>query len=203
MPAAFGRRVLMPMLMKFLGTYPELSLSATFSDTIIDPIAEGVDLVVRFGDTEDCSGLISRKLVEQGRVIIAAPSYLARKGRPERIEDLNAHQCIVGLRGSTPTQWVVNDGSGELVRISPPPTHKLNDGDAMLAAVLAGHGLAQMPSFLVRTHVGDGCLVPVLQPFSTSSIPVYALWPKTRHLSPKIRLFIDELVDRAAAGDLD
>ncbi|ORM65485.1 LysR family transcriptional regulator [Pantoea rodasii] len=203
LPAAFGRQRILPHLLKALRQFPELSLTVTFSERFVDPIEEGIDLVVRIGDLADSSGLVARRLTTQKLVICASPAYLQQYGAPEQPADINHHHCIIGLRRNQPKIWLLNNGVGDVTRLTPPPTHEFADGDAMLAAVLAGCGLSQLPLWLVGKYLATGELVEVMKPYAGGEMPVSALWPKNRQLLPKIRYMVDMLVNAAKEGLLD
>jgi DNA-binding transcriptional LysR family regulator len=202
MPGVFGRRVIVPILLDIGRKHPDLQFTMTFSDYLIDPIEEGVDLVIRFGEVQSSSGLVARRLTRQRMVIAASPNYLAQRGTPKNVEDLDRHACIVGYRRGLPLSWriVIN---GESLRISPPATHQISDGDPIVAAALAGLGCCQMPMFMVREHLESGRLVEILHDISTEIIDVHAVWPKVGHLRPKVRHVVDTLLEIAANGDLD
>ncbi|KQM99397.1 LysR family transcriptional regulator [Sphingomonas sp. Leaf25] len=201
MPAAFGRRVLVPLLTEICEATPDLQLSLSFTDRVIDPIEEGVDLVVRFGRSRDAAGLMAKTLVEQPQHICASPAYLARYGTPATLDDLARHVCLVGFRRGVPGRWSVRiDGVGQ--QIDPPPVHQIGDGDAIIAMAIAGMGLCQMPSVLVREKIADGRLVPVLEELRGPDVPVQLIWPGTRQASPRVRYMIDRLVDLGHAGRL-
>ena len=185
MPALYGRRIILPLLLGIAKENPELHLSTTFRDWLINPIEEGVDLIIRFGELKDSTGLISRKLIEQRMILCAAPEYLARKGAPQSIEDLKHHDCVVSHRSGNPHTWPLRTDEGEVIRILPPATHEMGDGDAMLAAALAGCGILHMPEALVRPAIQAGQLIPVLGQAETRG-SLYAVWPMTRTLMPKI-----------------
>jgi DNA-binding transcriptional LysR family regulator len=202
MPAAFGRRVLVPILLKIGREHPDLQFTMTFSDHIIDPIEEGVDLLVRFGELQSSSGLVARRLTSQRMVIAAAPEYLKRNGTPKTVDDLQHHSCIVGYRRGQPLSWRVNT-DGESRRISPPPTHQISDGDTIVDAALSGLGICQMPMSLLRPGLKDETLVSVLDKVSKDLIDVHVVWPKVAHLRPKVRHVVDTLVCLAAEGALD
>jgi DNA-binding transcriptional LysR family regulator len=201
MPVAFGRRVLLPLLLEISRPHPGLSLTLSFTDATIDPLQDDVDLVIRFGALKDSSHLVARHLISQDRVICAAPTYLHQYGRPASLPDLTAHHCIVGMRKGPPMSWVVRD-EGKVKQVSPPPTHQLSDGEAMVDAALAGFGICQVPSSLVRHHLEQGTLVALLQDYSTVPVDVHALWPRQVHLSPKVRYVVDQLVAYANSGRL-
>ena len=202
MPVAFGRRVLLPILLEISAPHPGLSLSLTFTDTTIDPLGGGADLMIRFGALPDSSHLVARHLGLQDRVICASPNYLRRHGRPRSLADLKAHRAIVGSREGPPSAWVVRDNGVEK-RITPPPAHEMSDGEAMVDAALAGFGMVQMPASLVRSHIEEGRLVRVLEDVSPAPVEVHALWPLQAQLSPKVRYVVDQLVAHAAKGRLD
>lgn len=203
LPAAFGRQRILPHLLRTLRQYPELSMTVTFSERFVDPIEEGIDLVVRIGELADSSGLIGRRLTTQKLVICASPDYLQRAGVPAEPADMSHHQCIVGLRRNEPKIWLLKNSLGQVTRFTPPATHEFADGDAMLSAVLAGCGLSQLPLWLVGKYLASGELVEVLSGHAGGEMPVSALWPKSRQLLPKIRFMVDTLVKAAEEGLLD
>jgi DNA-binding transcriptional LysR family regulator len=201
MPVAFGRRVLLPILVDIMRSHPGLSLSLTLTDATSDLLQDDVDLAIRFGALKDSNHLIARHLVDQDRVVCAAPSYLRQRGRPQSTADLRSHDCIVGSPKGPPLAWVLCDG-GETKRISPPATHQISDGDAMVDAAIAGLGLCQVPISMVRTSLQNGLLETVLTDISTVPVEVHAVWPRQSHLSPRVRHVVDRLLSEAANGRL-
>ncbi|WP_032836042.1 LysR family transcriptional regulator [Pseudomonas sp. GM50] len=193
MPVAFGRRVVAPLLFEIASKYPALHLNMTFSDHLIDPIEEGVDLLVRFGELKDTGGLVARRLARQRWAICAAPGYLERFGTPQVLEDLARHHCIVGHRRGQPLSWRVRQ-QGETVRFAPPVTHQIGDGEAMILGAVAGVGLCQMPRCLFAEDIEEGRLVEVLLDYEPEPVEVHAVWPKVSQLRPKVRYVVDELV---------
>jgi DNA-binding transcriptional LysR family regulator len=202
MPGVFGRRVIVPILLDIGRKHPDLQFTMTFSDYLIDPIEEGVDLVIRFGEVQSSSGLVARRLTRQRMVITASPQYLTERGTPKNVEELDRHACIVGYRRGLPLSWRITR-NGESLRISPPSTHQISDGDPIIAAALAGLGCCQMPMFMVREHLESGRLIEILHDVSTEIIDVHAVWPKVGHLRPKVRHVVDTLLEIAANGGLD
>jgi len=201
MPVAFGRKIMLPILFEIARPYPRLQLTLTFSDHVIDPIAEGIDLVVRFGDLENSDGLIARKLGTQRLVTCASPEYLGRHFAPQTVDDLRNHACIVGYRRGRPLRWWFQlDGKKHVV--DPPPTYELGDGEAIVDAAKAGFGICQFPMSIMKQYIDSGELTPVLEDVSQATVDVHLLWPQTSHLSPKIRHVVDRLVEMSAAGRL-
>jgi DNA-binding transcriptional LysR family regulator len=201
-PAAWGRQFLLPQLAKITKHHPGLNLSLSLTDRIIDPVEEGIDLAIRFGETKDTSGLITRKLSEQRAMIVAAPGYLEVRGHPHSVEDIQHHDCIVGFRRDIPNTWRVKSAEGLSHRIAPPATHEISDGAAIVDAAVAGLGLAQMPSSLLIDQIKAGKLVSVLDEFATVGVGIYAVWPKNRHLLPRVKHVVQILVEGARNGAL-
>lgn len=202
MPVAFGRQVMLPLLLDIGKRYPGLELTLTFTDHLIDPVEEGVDLAIRFGEPEDSAALVARRLTQQRWVVVGAPGYLAARGRPETLDDVQAHSVIVGYRRGQPLSWRVSQ-AGRAFRFVPPATHQISDGIAMIDAALVGLGLLQVPVSLVRGHLESGRLVTVLDDCTQDLIDVHAVWPKVGHLRPKVRSVVDELVELGWSGALD
>ncbi|WP_273808920.1 MULTISPECIES: LysR family transcriptional regulator [unclassified Pseudomonas] len=192
MPSAFGRLVAAPLLFDIVRRYPDLHLSITFSDHLVDPIEEGIDLLIRFGEVQDAPGVVARVLTTQPWVVCAAPEYFERFGTPESLEQLANHHCIVGHRKGQPLSWRFNQ-EGKTIRFSPPATHQISDGESMILGAVSGIGLCQMPRCLFKEDLEAGRLVEVLQGFEPPEVIVHALWPKVSHLRPKVRFVVDEL----------
>lgn len=202
MPVAFGRRVLLPILLDIVKLHPALTLTMSFNDATINPLTDQVDVIVRFGSLGDSPQLVARRLSSQARVLCASPNYLAEHGTPQTIDDLARHRCIVGSSNGPPIGWTLNDGD-RTVRVTPPPTHQFNDGEAMIDAAIAGFGICQMPASLVRRQIQQGLLVPVLTAHCRTQVDVHVLWLKKATLSPRVRYVVDQLIARGAAGALD
>ncbi|WP_372028412.1 LysR family transcriptional regulator [Pseudomonas kurunegalensis] len=202
LPAAYGRSIVLPVLLDIVKKNPEIHLTMSFTDYLIDPIEEGIDLLIRFGELKDSSGLVARRLTTQRQIICASPGYIERYGEPKTLESLYEHSCIVGFRRGQPLGWVGLDVDGQLIRIAPPATHEVGDGDAIVAMAIAGLGFCQMPESLVIDHLKSGRLVSVLESFSAKPVEINVVWPKTRHLLPKVRHVVDELVVRADRGEM-
>ncbi|HEY8335002.1 MAG TPA: LysR family transcriptional regulator [Tardiphaga sp.] len=201
MPAAFGRRVLLPLLIEITRPHPGLSLTLTFTDATSDLLQEDVDLAIRFGTLKDSSNLIARHLATQERVICAAPSYLRVHGELTKLDDIRSHRCIVGSPKGPPLTWWVRDGAVDR-RIAPPATHHVGDGEAMVDAAVGGLGLCQLPVSLVRDHLQRGTLREVLPDYSPAPVDVHAVWLRQAQLSPRVRYVVDQLVAAAATGKL-
>lgn len=197
LPAAFGRSVMMPVLMDMTKRYPHLKLTITFNDRIIDPLDIGFDLAIRFGPVKDTTDLIARKLNDQHLIICASPDYITTYGTPETLADLAHHRCILAWRGGAPLSWRIRDESGKEIRHKPAPFHQISDGDAMINACIAGAGLIQFPEALLRPHFQSGKLMPLLSACNPAPTELNVIWPRARHLLPGVRFIIDELIELA------
>jgi DNA-binding transcriptional LysR family regulator len=202
MPAAFGRRVVLPVLLDIAERYPALQMTLTFTDRVIDLVEEGVDLAIRFGPIQDSGDLIARRLTSHRWVICATPTYLERFGVPAKLTAVAGHRCIVGHRRGQPLSWHV-DEEAAAKRFMPPATYQIGDADAMVDAALAGFGLCQMPIALFRRHIECGRLVTVLDDYTRREIDVHAVWPRAVHLRPKVRYVVDALLALGREGKLD
>ncbi|MDO6415297.1 LysR family transcriptional regulator [Sphingomonas sp. BIUV-7] len=201
MPVAFGRAVLLPILIDLTRAHPELTLTLNFTDATSDILQDDVDLAIRFGVLRDSTNLVARHLVSQPRIICASPAYLARHGVPTSLADLRHHRCVLGAAKGPPLAWFVIE-AGEEKRISPPVTHQLSDGQAMVDAATAGLGICQVPVSIVRNQLARGELQPVLEAFAGALVDVHAVWPRRARLSPRVRYVVDELIQQAALGHL-
>ena len=199
MPVAFGRDILLPILLELCRPHPDLELVLTFSEGLTDPGAEDVDLLVRFGALEDSSHLIARRLATEGRVICASPAYLKAHGEPMTLEDLNKHRGIVGSQKGPPRKWLVRD-SDQIKSVAPKRCHRLSDGGAIVAAAVAGAGICQMPLSIVERFLKSGELMPILAGYSTIPVEIHLLWPTQSYQSARHRYIIDGLVAAAARG---
>jgi LysR family transcriptional regulator, regulator for bpeEF and oprC len=193
-PNSIGRFFIGPALPKFLSAYPSLSVDFSVRDHFIDPIAEGIDVVVRMAELRD-SLLHARRLGSVPTLIVAAPSYLARRGRPETLEELPNHECIGFLAGGIVLPWRFRGPSGE--NLTHPLQGRLhtNSADAALGAAVAGLGLAQLLAPHAADAIRRGQLEEVLQGHRGAPLPVYALFARDRLESPKVRVFLDFLTE--------
>ncbi|MET1026756.1 MAG: LysR family transcriptional regulator [Dongiaceae bacterium] len=197
LPAAFGRLFIMPLLLGLMQRFPALTFNVSFTDRVVDLIDEGIDLVVRIGTLDDTPDLVARLLGMQQLVICGTPDYLARRGTPLSAADLVNHDCIVGWRRAYHVSWLLKQPNGFAEQHVIPVKHEICDAEMMLAAVRAGRGLAQLPLWLVGDELRRGELVTVLDGMSGGELPINLLWPRTRTLSKKIRVVIDEIVQGA------
>lgn len=189
-PIALGRNVLVPKLARFLDRYPEIRLDLTLRDQLVDPAAEGLDVLVRIGPLRD-SPLVARRLGESHAVVCASPSYLRKRGAPKHLGDLARHACLGYLRDgrASPFGFAGEDGARRSVDVEGP--FHANDADVLLHMALAGKGIVWSFDFMVQEHIARGALVPVLENVAPLAWPIHALYRRNRHLLPKVRVFLD------------
>jgi DNA-binding transcriptional LysR family regulator len=192
-PVSFGRVCVAPMLLDLSRRYAELSLEITFTDRRVDLLEEGIDLAVRMGRLQDSTGLMARRIYTQRSVICASPAYLKTAGRPRTLEELERHACINYGRENYLATWQGKNTDGTLHSFAPRGRLVLGHGEAILDAVLQGHGIAFLPTWLIAQHLRRKSLALVFADV-LDNLEVHALWPKARDLAPKIRVVVDELV---------
>ena len=195
-PMSFGIRHLAPAMPEFLARYPELTLDMNLNDRFVDLVEEGYDVAVRIGELRD-SSLVSRRLAPARMIVCGAPAYFERHGVPETPADLADHNCLGYSLLTAPGEWhFTGPGRAQTVRTS--GSFQVNNGDALRAAALAGLGVVVQPSFIIGDDVARGALVRVLADFTPRESTIHAVFPHNRHLSAKVRVFVDFLVDRFA-----
>ena len=194
LPATFGRRHVLPTLLRLSCRHPRLDISANFSERLADLIAEGVDVAVRIGQLKDDADIAARRLGVQRLVICASRQYLDKYGEPKTKDDLMSHNCVVGLQKGQRPVWLLRNEAGAFEPTPVHARHEWGDGEAMLNAALAGCGVAQLPTWLVGEHLRRGDLVEILGDWSGGEMPVHIIWPRTKYVQPRVRVVIDELV---------
>jgi LysR family transcriptional regulator, regulator for bpeEF and oprC len=196
---AFGRRVLMPALPEFLERYPGIRIEVGCTDRVVDLLEEGVDCVVRAGEPAE-SALVARRLGLLDFICCAAPSYLARCGVPEHPRDLVQHRVVnfFSPRTGKIMPWDFTRG-GERIEIMLDGPVATNDSEAYLAAGLAGLGVVQLTRGMVSEHLAQGRFTQVLAGWTIDPLPIYAMYPRNRHLSAKVRVFVEWVAELIAA----
>lgn len=190
----FGVLHLSPAVAEYMTAYPEVSVELTLNDRFIDLVEEGYDLAIRIARLAD-SNLIARRLAPCRTVVCAAPEYLKRHGCPRQPQDLASHNCLGYSYAQPRDEWTF-DGPGGSVSVRVRGTLESNNGDALRAAGLLGLGIIRTPTFIVGTELRNGALVPLMPEYRIAEIGIHAVYPHSRHLSAKVRSFIDFLLPR-------
>jgi DNA-binding transcriptional LysR family regulator len=214
-PAGFGRRHVAPLIPKFYGLHPEVTVSLNLSDRVVDIAGEGFDCAVRVGDMPD-SSLVSVRMADNRRLCVATPGYLARFGTPLAPSELSRFHCLTLSSDASQTRgWAfqvpvqqgaqarVNNKAGvavpaatEVIYLKPAGPLDCSDGQVLHDWCLAGHGIAWRSIWEVEAEIAAGSLVAVLEDFSAPPNGVYAVFPQRKHLPLRVRLWIDFLKER-------
>lgn len=191
-PAAVARDVIIPRLCEFHKRYPDIQIDMGVGDRLVDLVTDNVDCVIRGGNISD-ETLVARLIAHMAFITVAAPSYVDRQGTPSHPSELeHTHWAVsyfsAGSGRSFPFDFTRGEETIELVG-----RHRLavNDSNAYLAAVLAGHGIGQMPAHMLQPYIDRGELVRLLPEWAQAPLPVYAVYPPNRRLSAKVRVFVD------------
>jgi DNA-binding transcriptional LysR family regulator len=192
-PVTFSEMYLAPLLPRFLARHPDLQVEVTTDDRFVNVVDEGYDVVVRVAALED-SSLIARKLATDRRVVCAAPAYLTRAGTPRHPRDLLQHNCLRYAYLTVRDEWLFQCPEGKL-SVSVRGNFQTNNGSLLKQAAIAGMGVAMFPRFMVSDALADGRLVGVLDAYVPPPHGVYAVHAQRRHVPPKVRAFVDFLVE--------
>jgi DNA-binding transcriptional LysR family regulator len=196
-PAGFGRLHLAPLMREFLEANPDVSCSLDLTDRLVDLVNEGIDCAVRIGDLAD-STLVSIRLADNRRVVVASPDYLMRHGAPATPQDLPAHNCLsLGQQRG----WLFYNDRKEVVTVKVGGRLECNDGAVLHEWALAGHGLAWRSLWEVEADLRAGRLVSVLDEFAAPTTGIYAVFPQRKHLALRVRLLIDHLKNHYGRAD--
>ncbi|MGN6315273.1 LysR family transcriptional regulator [Trinickia sp.] len=194
--AAFARLVLAPELSQFLNDHPALQLKLETRNDLSDLVSDGFDLAIRFGPPS-VSTLVCRRLYSPRIVTVAAPSYLARRGRPRSPQDLvdDGHECILAIDPATgrPFDWEFWRGD-EKLKVAVSGNLTVTDAGTKLGACLAGYGIAQVIELGIDAHLRAGTLEPLLTDWPDETFPLYVYYPSRNHVPAKVRAFIDFVV---------
>ncbi|MFN3424786.1 MAG: LysR family transcriptional regulator [Novosphingobium meiothermophilum] len=186
-PTALGERFVAPIVRAYVQEYPKLSLDLDLSNRVVELVSEGYDLAIRTGTLPD-SRLIRTQIATRRSVTCASPAYLAARGTPQTVDDLDAHECIP----ATSDVWRYKvDGEPRTIRAR--GRWRCSNGAAVFDAAVAGMGLCQLPEFYVSRAIAEGTLVEVLDMFTPDDEPIWAVYPQRRHLLPKVQRLIDKL----------
>ncbi len=195
MAGIFADLIVLPGMCDFHNRFPQIQLDIGVGDRLVDYIAENVDCALRGGTPADQS-LIARKVGELKLHCYAAPRYLERFGHPEHPEDLaTSHYCVGYLHAQSGRVWTMDFTRGEeFCQVDPRYIISVNDSRTYLNAAVSGLGVVQSAPFFVKDALAKGELVPILTDWQCERLPLYIVYPRTRHLSNKVRVFIDWLV---------
>ena len=193
--AAFSRREVIPRLGRFLESNPELNMEFELTDRRVDLVDEGIDAAIMLQEQVEDPSLVARKIAVNRRIIVASPEYLRRHGEPRTPEELLQHNCLTLYNVARFNDWEFEheDGSPRVIHVN--GNFHSNTASALFEAAVAGLGLARLSTWLVAPYIRSGELVQILPEYTQESSAYYVLFPQGRHLSRKVRAFVDFLVE--------
>ena len=198
-PMTFGVKKVAPLLPEFLSTYPDVSIDLHLSDAAVDLIGEGFDAGLRIARLQD-SSLIARRLCAMTRYTVAAPSYLKQHGRPTHPMHLAQHKCFGYAYLSTPNVWYYTNAAGEQASVRPAGSLRVNNGEALMPALLAGLGIADLPDFIVGDAIASGEVEVILKGWKQPEGAVHLVTPPGGPRPARVEVLADFLTRHFAKG---
>ena len=196
--AGFGRMYIIPRLPEFFAAYPDVEVEFDISQRHVNLVEEGLDLAIRLGHLTD-SSLLARRIGSQGMTTVASPAYIARHGAPLTPDDLQGHACISFVYRDAPRPWAFKGAAGKgaagPIEVHPTGPMRCNDAENIREAVVQGLGIGHNANWLYARDIDDGALVPLLKDYAPDLSPINAVWPGSRRLPSKTRVFVDFLAD--------
>lgn len=197
LPLSFGVRHMCGPIAAFKNQHPRVSFDLDLNDRRVDLIEDNVDVALRIGHLTD-SSLIARRLFDMRSVVTASPHYLHTRGTPQSPEELQQHDCLVYSNLDDPDTWSYDDPDGERGSVRVNASMRASSGDYLANAAAHGMGIIIQPTFIAAESIRRGNLVPLLTDYTWPVTPAYAVYPPTRHLSFRVRAFIDFLAEKFA-----
>jgi len=198
-PMTFGVKAVAPILPEFLAQYPDVAIDLHLGDAMVDLIGEGFDLGLRIASLPD-SSLIARRLCAMPRYTVASPAYLKRHGRPTHPMHLAQHRCLGYAYLSTPDVWHYTNARGEQASVRPGGPLRVNNGEALLPALLAGLGIADLPGFIVDDALATGAVEMILKGWKQNEGAVHLVMPSRGPRPARVELLADFLTRQFAKG---
>nr|WP_315426427.1 LysR family transcriptional regulator [uncultured Albidiferax sp.] len=188
LPATFGRRKVMALLMAFSTLHPGIRPHLSFTDRFVDVLEEGIDVAVRIGGSDVWPASLGHRFLGKERLIFcASPTYLERTGVPASLSELSKHDVVTyGRADGTASPWLVSSGDGLTERLVLESRLVVGHGEAQLDAVVAGLGVAQLATWLAEDALRNGGLVPILPGEDVDGLPLHLVWPRSKQLLPKV-----------------
>lgn len=198
-PMTFGTKAVAPILPEFLAEYPDVAIDLHLSDAMVDLIGEGFDAGLRIASLPD-SSLVARRLCAMPRYTVAAPSYLERHGRPTHPMHLAQHKCLGYAYLSTQGVWHYTNSAGEQASVRPAGPLGVNNGEALMPALLAGLGIADLPAFIVDDAIASGEVEVILKGWHQTEAAVHLVMPRGGPRPARVEALADFLAKKLAKG---
>ncbi|RAZ88569.1 LysR family transcriptional regulator [Mesorhizobium hawassense] len=194
-PDAFGKLIVLPVIQKYLATWPEIQVEVSFTDRVADIIEEGFDLAVRIGAAPSDTRLVSRVVARYRAILCASPSYVAERGEPFDVDALDTHDCLIFSSRGNRQSWRFRREGGGWAKAGGRSRVRLDSAEAIRDAAIAGLGIALLPEFLIASDLAAGRLRHLLPELQTEEVKIVAIYPDKRLLEPRVRQFVDLLVE--------
>jgi DNA-binding transcriptional LysR family regulator len=194
-PVSFGLNYLQPVLSRFLKQYPFITLDIDFNDRQVDVVQDGFDLVIRATQQLEESSLICRRIFQSKSVTVASREYLKKFGRPSKPQQLSEHNCLCYSNLRLPHKWVYKSGDNKTITVDVKSKLLCNSAQLELKMALDGHGVVRLPEFALEGTVRNNQLEVLFDDYQEYAIDVFVVYPSRKYLSPKIRCFIDFIVN--------
>ncbi|WP_076414609.1 LysR family transcriptional regulator [Shewanella sp. UCD-KL12] len=198
-PVGFANLYLKPILCEYMSLYPNVTLDLDMNDRRADVISEGFDLAIRASQQLDESSLICRKIYTSKAYTVASKAYLERHGSPHHPMELSKHHCLCYSNLKHPNRWEYTDKKGKPFTVDVRQKVLCNSGEMKLDMAIAGHGICRLPSFYSERAIASGQLEVLFDELPASDIDVFVVYPSRKHLSPKVRAFIDLTVEHLSS----
>ncbi len=192
-PHNFTGLAIQHLISDFLKEYPDVTLSWLLVNRYVNLVEEGVDLAIRVGELAD-SSFVARRYTTLNVLFVASPDYLHKHGKPAHPKELPNHQCLLDSSNRQPGRWQYHDEKGEQ-QISVNANIEVNQGDLVAEFAAGGHGIAQLPDFIVQPYIERGELVSILEDYQLPPIPVSLVYPANRLKNPALKRLIDYLLE--------
>lgn len=193
-PISFGHLHLAPAIAEFMRAYPEIKVEMLLGNHYDDIVTQGADEAIQLGKLPD-SDLKARRIAMRGMRVCASPSYLKKHGTPNTPGELVEHNCLNYANSSFDSEWQFLQG-GKRLQVPIAGNLKANSSQALEAAAVAGLGIVMLPGYMMTRDMKQGRLVSILQEYCPQDIGIHAVYPRTRYVAPKVRVFIDFLVEQ-------
>jgi DNA-binding transcriptional LysR family regulator len=199
---SFSMHHVAPLLREYTQRYPNVRVHVEAANRYMDIIDNNIDVAIRTREYEPDSNITIRRLAETRRILVAAPRYLAQHGRPASLEDLQRHKLLVYVHANNPNELRFTRG-GETTTVAAHGLLESNDGQILRAAALDGMGILVQPTYIVYEDIVAGRLVPVLDDWDLPRLIINLAYPSRKHLSAKVRTFIDFIAEHFARMDYE
>ncbi len=195
-PDAYGRLLILPLIEPYLAAWPHLQMEVSFTDRQADIVEEGFDLAIRIGEPPQDTRLVSRVIARYRWALVAAPSYIAARGEPLDAAEIADHERLVFSSRGRRQAWRLRDPKGAWITVQGRSRLRLDSGEALRDAAVAGLGIAFLPEFVVGQDLANGRLRQLLSGLDGGDAVITAIYPSRRLLEPRVRRFIDLLVEK-------